>query len=66
MRRHAIPRRNFVYAAVMRGKQLVVVVGKALAIAVRGAQTRRRWSKLKDWPGGERGNGPAASKDILR
>jgi hypothetical protein len=34
-----------------RGKRLVVLVGqrKALSIAVRGQQTRRRWSKLKDW-----------------
>ena len=43
--------RNLVYTGVSRGKRLVVLVGqrKALAIAVRGAQTRRRWSKLRDW-----------------
>jgi exodeoxyribonuclease V alpha subunit len=43
--------RNLVYTAVTRGKRLVVLVGqqKALAIAVRGQQTRRRWSKLKEW-----------------
>ncbi len=48
-------RRNLVYTAVTRGKKLVVIVGqaKALAIAVKGGQTRRRWSKLKDWLGGE-------------
>ena len=48
-------RRNRVYTAVTRGKRLVVVVGqpKALAIAVRGSQTRRRWSKLGAWLGGE-------------
>jgi exodeoxyribonuclease V alpha subunit len=42
---------NLVYTAVTRGKRLVVLVGqrKALAIAVRGQQTRRRWSKLKQW-----------------
>jgi exodeoxyribonuclease V alpha subunit len=36
---------------VTRGKRLVVLVGqrKALAIAVKGAQTRRRWSKLREW-----------------
>jgi exodeoxyribonuclease V alpha subunit len=38
---------------VTRGKRLVVLVGqrKALAIAVKGVQTRRRWSKLRDWLG---------------
>lgn len=43
--------RNLVYTAVTRGKRLVVLVGqkKALSIAVRGQQTRRRWSKLKEW-----------------
>ncbi len=43
--------RNLVYTGVTRGKRLVVLVGqkKALAIAVRGQQTRRRWSKLKEW-----------------
>jgi exodeoxyribonuclease V alpha subunit len=36
---------------VTRGKRLVVLVGqrKALAITVKGARTRRRWSKLRDW-----------------
>ncbi len=48
-------RRNLVYTAVTRGRQLVVIVGqqKALGIAIKGAQTRRRWSKLRDWLGGE-------------
>jgi exodeoxyribonuclease V alpha subunit len=43
--------RNLVYTGVTRGKRLVVLVGqrKALGIAVRGQQTRRRWSKLKEW-----------------
>ena len=43
--------RNLVYTGVTRGKRLVVLVGqkRALAIAVRGQQTRRRWSKLKEW-----------------
>ena len=43
--------RNLVYTGVTRGKQLVVLVGqrKALAIAVKGVQTRRRWSKLGEW-----------------
>jgi exodeoxyribonuclease V alpha subunit len=43
--------RNLVYTGVTRGKRLVVLVGqrKALAIGVRGAQARRRWSKLREW-----------------
>jgi exodeoxyribonuclease V alpha subunit len=43
--------RNLIYTGVTRGKRLVVLVGqrRALAIAVRGQQTRRRWSKLKEW-----------------
>jgi exodeoxyribonuclease V alpha subunit len=44
-------RRNLLYTAVTRGKRLVVIVGqrKAMAIAVKGRQARRRWSKLKEW-----------------
>jgi exodeoxyribonuclease V alpha subunit len=43
--------RNLVYTGVTRGKRLVVLVGqrKALAIAIKGARARRRWSKLRDW-----------------
>jgi exodeoxyribonuclease V alpha subunit len=43
--------RNLVYTGVTRGKRLVVIVGqlKALAIAVKGARIRRRWSKLREW-----------------
>ena len=43
--------RNLLYTAVTRGKRLVVIVGqrKAMAIAVKGRQTRRRWSKMKEW-----------------
>jgi exodeoxyribonuclease V alpha subunit len=43
--------RNLVYTGVTRGKRLVVLVGqrKALAIAVKGARARRRWSKLREW-----------------
>src|SRR5437764_4812972 len=43
--------RNLLYTGVTRGKRLVLTVGqrKALAIAVKGAQTRRRWSKLGEW-----------------
>ena len=43
--------RNLVYTGVTRGKRLVVLIGqrKALAIAVKGARSRRRWSKLREW-----------------
>jgi exodeoxyribonuclease V alpha subunit len=43
--------RNLIYTGVTRGKRLVVLVGhrKALAIAVKGARKRRRWSKLREW-----------------
>ena len=36
-----MPKRNLIYTGVTRGKRLVVLVGKkrALAIAVKGAQT---------------------------
>jgi exodeoxyribonuclease V alpha subunit len=48
---YAMLQRNLVYTGVTRGKRLVVLVGqrKALAIAVKGAGTRRRWSKLREW-----------------
>jgi exodeoxyribonuclease V alpha subunit len=47
--------RNLVYTGVTRGKRLVVLIGqrKALAIAVKGAGTRKRWSKLRDWLTGQ-------------
>jgi len=43
--------RNLLYTGVTRGKRLVVLVGqrKALAMAVRNAGSRRRWSKLREW-----------------
>jgi exodeoxyribonuclease V alpha subunit len=43
--------RNLLYTAVTRGKQLVIVVGqrRALAIAVRTSDARRRWTKLNEW-----------------
>jgi exodeoxyribonuclease V alpha subunit len=44
-------RRNLVYTGVTRGRRLVVIVGqrRAVGIAVRGGQSLRRWSKLKEW-----------------
>jgi exodeoxyribonuclease V alpha subunit len=47
--------RKLIYTGVTRGKRLVVLVGQrqALAIAVKGSQTRRRWSKLGEWLRGQ-------------
>ncbi|WP_158048022.1 SF1B family DNA helicase RecD2 [Skermanella pratensis] len=57
---YAMLQRNLVYTGITRGKRLVVIVGqrKAMAIAVKGQQTRRRWSKLGDWLGGGAGDAP--------
>ena len=52
---YAMLKRNLLYTGVTRGKRLVVLVGqkKAVAIAVRNASGRRRWSKLDEWLNGE-------------
>jgi len=44
-------KRNLLYTGITRGKKLVVVIGekKALAIAVKDRQTRKRYAKLKVW-----------------
>jgi exodeoxyribonuclease V alpha subunit len=41
--------RNLLYTAVTRGKRLVVLIGtkKALAIAVKNADTRERYTRLR-------------------
>lgn len=43
-------RRNLVYTGITRGKRLVVLVGqkRALAMAVKGREAERRWSKLQE------------------
>ncbi|MGY0792881.1 SF1B family DNA helicase RecD2 [Azospirillum argentinense] len=43
--------RNLIYTGVTRGKRLVIMLGqrRALAMAVRGIQGRRRWTKLGEW-----------------
>jgi len=43
-------KRNLIYTGITRGKKLVVLVGqkRALAMAVKGKQVERRWSKLKE------------------
>ena len=51
MQHYMMLKRNLIYTAVTRGKRLVVLIGqrKALAMAVKGKHTERRWSKLKEW-----------------
>jgi exodeoxyribonuclease V alpha subunit len=48
---YAMLARNLLYTGITRGKKLVVLVGqrRALAIAVKNGNARRRWSKLADW-----------------
>ena len=48
---YAMLQRNLLYTGVTRGKQLVVLVGqaKAVAIAVKRVSGRRRWTKLREW-----------------
>jgi exodeoxyribonuclease V alpha subunit len=48
---YAMLQRNILYTGVTGGKRLVVLLGqtKALALAVRNASDRRRWSKLREW-----------------
>jgi exodeoxyribonuclease V alpha subunit len=47
---YAMLQRNLLYTGMTRGKRLVVLIGqrKAIAIAVRGTQGRRRCSKLQE------------------
>jgi len=72
---YAMLARNLLYTGVTRGKRLVVLVGqrKALAMAVRNAGGRRRWSKLREWlapaPAGNAARRPgegAAGPTMLR
>jgi exodeoxyribonuclease V alpha subunit len=51
MQHYPMLKRNLIYTAVTRGKQLVVLIGqkKALAVAVKGYHTDQRWTKLADW-----------------
>lgn len=48
---YAMLARNLLYTGITRGRKLVVLVGqrRALAIAVRNGNARRRWSKLAEW-----------------
>jgi exodeoxyribonuclease V alpha subunit len=49
--RYAMLARSLLYTGVTRGKRLVVLVRqkRALVIAVKNRNTRRRWSKLREW-----------------
>jgi exodeoxyribonuclease V alpha subunit len=49
---YAILQRNLMYTCITRGKRLVVLVGqvKAIAIAVKNASGRKRWTKLNERP----------------
>lgn len=44
-------KRNLIYTGITRGKRSVVLVGqkRALAMAVKGKQAQRQWSKLAEW-----------------
>ena len=65
---YAMLKRNLLYIGVTRGKRLVVLVGqkKAVAIAVRNASGRRRWSKLDEWLAGAMETGIARDAQSLR
>ncbi|MBE7201078.1 MAG: AAA family ATPase, partial [Parafilimonas terrae] len=51
--------RNLLYTGVTRGRRLVVLIGqrRAIAMAVRSAENRRRWTKLREWLEAGRKNG---------
>jgi exodeoxyribonuclease V alpha subunit len=51
MQHYPMLQRNLVYTGLTRGKRLVVLVGqrKALALAVRNHQGRRRHTRLAEW-----------------
>ncbi|MBW2272450.1 MAG: ATP-dependent RecD-like DNA helicase [Deltaproteobacteria bacterium] len=58
-------KRNLIYTALTRGKQLVVLIGqrRALAMAVQGkGQELRRWSKLRSWLAEEGRQGRSGSE----
>ncbi|GLR93992.1 ATP-dependent RecD-like DNA helicase [Bradyrhizobium liaoningense] len=48
---YAMLQRNLLYTGVTRGKRLVILLGqkKAVAMAVKNASGRRRWTKLREW-----------------
>ena len=60
MQHYLMLERRLVYTGITRGKRLVVLVGqkRALAMAVKGKKSDRRWSKLKERLAGESGYAP--------
>jgi exodeoxyribonuclease V alpha subunit len=50
MQHYMMLKRNLIYTGITRGRRLVVLVGqkRALAMAVKGKQVERRWSKLRE------------------
>ncbi len=59
---YAMLARNLLYTGVTRAKRLVVLVGskRALAIAVRNGNARRRWTRLGEWLTARAVAGPGA------
>jgi exodeoxyribonuclease V alpha subunit len=57
--------RNLLYTAVTRGRRAVIVVGqrKAVAIAIRTSNARRRWTKLDEWLAPSRTAGPLSQQE---
>jgi exodeoxyribonuclease V alpha subunit len=51
MQHYMMLRRNLLYTAITRGRNLVVLVGerRAVGMAVKGKVEIRRWSKLAEW-----------------
>lgn len=51
MQHYPMLKRNLLYTGITRGKQLVILVGqkKALSMAVRDQQAKKRYTKLKEW-----------------
>ncbi|EER20781.1 MULTISPECIES: SF1B family DNA helicase RecD2 [spotted fever group] len=51
MQSYMMLKRNLIYTAITRGKNLVIIIGqrKALAIAIKDNKTSLRYSKLQEW-----------------
>ncbi len=63
---YAMLARNLLYTGVTRGRRLVVLLGsrKALAIAVRNGNARRRWTRLGEWLAERAGAGPTPDTEV--
>ena len=51
MQHYVMLKKNLLYTAITRGKQLVILVGqkKAISVAVRNKKNINRFTKLKEW-----------------